>query len=147
MFIGLVIGLPLPITALQILWINLVTDGLPALALGVDPKEPNIMDRPPRNPKENIINKSRGIRIVIIGLVMMLGTLLLFRMYNPEINLIYAQTVSFSVLMMFQMFNVLNCRSETYSLFKIGIFSNRSGYSGLFHGIPRFFDFTWHPSA
>ena len=124
LFIGLIIGLPLPITALQILWINLVTDGLPALALGVDPKDPDIMNKPPRSPKENIINKSRGIRIVLVGLIMMLGTLTLFRIYNPEINLVYAQTVSFSVLMMFQMFNVLNCRSEEHSLLRIGIFSN-----------------------
>ena len=63
-------------------------------------------------------------RMFLIGIIMMAGTLAVFRAYNPESNLIYAQTMAFSVLMMFQMFNVLNRRSDEHSLFKIGIFSN-----------------------
>ncbi|TKJ17847.1 ATPase [Candidatus Woesearchaeota archaeon B3_Woes] len=114
----------LPLIALQILWINLVTDGLPALALGVDPTEPHIMRKKPRNPKENIINKSRAIKMIFIGIIMMVGTLGIFKIYNPNINLVYAQTIAFTTLVMFQMFNVLNLRSDQHSLFKIGIFSN-----------------------
>jgi Ca2+-transporting ATPase len=115
----------LPLLAIQILWINLVTDGLPALALSMDPSEPGIMKLPPRNPKENIINKSKTIRMFLIGIIMAVGTLVLFNAYNPEANLAYAQTMAFSVLVMFQMFNVLNRRSDEHSLFKIGFFTNK----------------------
>ncbi len=123
-FTALLIGLPLPLVALQILWINLVTDGLPALALGVDPADPDIMALPPRDPKENIINKTRAFTMFTIGTVMMIGTLLLFNHYDPHTNLVYAQTAAFTCLMMFQMFNVLNSKSEKHSLFEVGIFSN-----------------------
>ncbi|MBW2976905.1 calcium-translocating P-type ATPase, SERCA-type [Candidatus Woesearchaeota archaeon] len=114
----------LPLLAIQILWINLVTDGLPALALSVDPSDPNIMERKPRNPREKIISNSVIARMVIVGATMMIGTLAIFKICNPETNLMYAQTMAFSTLMFYQMFNVLNCRSEFKSLFKIGIFTN-----------------------
>jgi|TARA_Y100000310_G_scaffold341861_1_gene442547 Ca2+-transporting ATPase len=123
-FIAIMIGLPLPLIAIMILWINLATDGLPALALSVDPSEPNIMERKPRNPKERIISNPIVVRMLIVGVTMMIGTLAVFKLYNPETNLIYAQTMAFSTLMMYQMFNVLNCRSEFTSLFKVGVFSN-----------------------
>jgi len=123
-FIAIMLGFPLPIIAIMILWINLVTDGLPALALSVDPSDPNIMERKPRNPKEKIISKPIIARMLIVGFTMMIGTLAVFKLYNPGTNLVYAQTMAFSTLMIFQMFNVLNCRSEFNSLFKIGIFTN-----------------------
>ena len=122
---AILIGLPLPLIALQILWINLVTDGAPALALSVDPAEPGTMQRPPRKVEENIVNKRRGVLIFIIGIIMTLGTLGLFGWYNPELNLVYAQTMAFTALMMFQMFNVINQRSEEQSIFKLGLFTNK----------------------
>lgn len=124
LFIAIIAKFPLPIVALQILWINLLTDGLPALALGVEPAEPGIMAKPPRNPKEYVITRHHALKMILVGLIMAVGTLWVFRAYNPDANLVYAQTMAFSVLVMFQMFNVLNCRSEDYSLFRIGIFSN-----------------------
>jgi len=108
----------------MVLWINLVTDGLPALALSVDPADPNIMEHRPRSHKDNIISNPIIARMVLVGVVMMIGTLTIFKFYDPESNLAYAQTVAFSTLMFFQMFNVLNCRSEFNSLFKIGFFTN-----------------------
>tara|TARA_Y100000310_G_scaffold94955_1_gene92797 strand:- start:32540 stop:35167 length:2628 start_codon:yes stop_codon:yes gene_type:complete len=124
LFTAIMIGLPLPLIAIMILWINLVTDGLPALALSVDPSDPNIMEQKPRNPKEKIISNPIIVRMIIVGITMMIGTLAIFKIYNPEANLMYAQTIAFSTLMFYQMFNVLNCRSEFNSLFKIGVFSN-----------------------
>lgn len=124
LFIGILLGWPLPVTALMILWINLVTDGAPALALGVDPPEPGVMQRPPRKVQENIVNRQRGAMIMLIGILMMLGTLFVFDFAEPEINLAKAQTMAFTTLMLFQMFNVLNQRSENDSLFAIGVFTN-----------------------
>jgi len=123
-FTGILIGMPLPVTALQILWINLVTDGAPALALGVEPAEPDIMKRKPRMISERIVNKKRTISIFVIGIIMMLGTLGIFHWASFD-NLAYAQTMAFTTLMMFQMANVVNQRSETSSIFKIRFFSNK----------------------
>jgi len=123
-FVGIVIGLPLPLIAIQLLWVNLVTDGLPALALGVDPKEKGIMQRKPRKTEEGILPKWVIMRMFFVGMMMMFGTLMIFKAYSPETDLRHAQTVAFSTLVMFQMFNVLNCRSSEKSLFKIGVFSN-----------------------
>jgi len=115
----------LPLIAIQILWINLVTDGLPALALSVDPHSKNIMERKPRKPGEHIISKAMIYRMVFVGMIMMVGTLAVFKLYGPEVNLLYAQTMAFTTLMMFQMFNVLNCRTDDESLFSVGMFSNK----------------------
>ena len=124
LFLGIMLGWPLPVTALMILWINLVTDGAPALALGVDPEEPGVMQRPPRKVQENIVNKSRGIMMLLIGVIMTLGTLFVFDWYDPDVQLVKAQTMAFTTLMLFQMFNVLNQRSEHKSLFAVGVFKN-----------------------
>lgn len=115
----------LPLLAIHILWINLVTDGLPALTLSVEPAEPGIMERKPRNKKEKILSNKLILRMFLIGIVMMLGTLFMFNKYLPSINPMKAQTIAFTTLMMFQMFNVLNSRSQNKSIFKIGIFSNK----------------------
>jgi len=123
-FIAMLIGMPLPLIAIHILWINLATDGLPALALSVDPTEPGIMERKPRKKDSKILSKNIVLRMMAVGIIMCVGTLALFKLYDPVNNLAYAQTMAFSTLMMFQMFNVLNCRSEKNSIFKIGIFSN-----------------------
>lgn len=125
LFTGIILGWPLPVTALMILWINLVTDGAPALALGIDPPEEGVMKRHPRKISENIVNKSRGLMILLIGLIMMLGTLFVFDYYDPDIQLAKAQTMAFTTLVLFQMFNVLNQRSENESLFAVGVFRNK----------------------
>jgi len=124
LFLAIILRFPLPLIAIQILWINLVTDGLPALALSVDPADPGLMKRPPRNPKEGIITGGRALWMIFAGLIMMVGTLAIFRTYNYDIDLVYAQTMAFTTLVMFQMFNVLNCRSERNSIFKI-LFTNK----------------------
>ncbi|MBW3003000.1 calcium-translocating P-type ATPase, PMCA-type, partial [Candidatus Woesearchaeota archaeon] len=109
-FVGIMLELPLPLIAIQILWINLVTDGFPALALGVEPGEPDIMERKPRDPKEKIVNKHRTFLMIIIGIIMMTGTLAMFWSYLGFKEVVYAQTIAFTTLMMFQMFNVINSR-------------------------------------
>ncbi len=124
LFLAIILRFPLPLIAIQILWINLVTDGLPALALSVDPADPGLMKRPPRNPKEGIITGGRALWMIFAGLIMMAGTLAIFRTYSYDIDLVYAQTMAFTTLVMFQMFNVLNCRSERSSIFKI-LFTNK----------------------
>ncbi|MCX6707012.1 MAG: HAD-IC family P-type ATPase [Candidatus Woesearchaeota archaeon] len=124
-FLAVMFGLPLPLIAVQILWINLATDGLPALALGVDPASSNIMDRRPRKPKSKILDLKKGSYLFFIGLVITIGTLALFEHYDPANNMVYAQTVAFSALMIFQMFNVFNCRSDYKSFFGKGMMSNK----------------------
>ncbi|MEW6097193.1 MAG: calcium-translocating P-type ATPase, SERCA-type [bacterium] len=122
-FTAIMIGMPLPLLAIQILWINLMTDGLPALALGVDPPDIGIMERKPRKKEKSIVSLRRFIWMVIIGIIMMLSTLGIFHFYNPEENLVYARTMAFTTLMMLQMYNVINCRSDHTSAFR-GFFSN-----------------------
>ncbi len=124
-FIGILLGLPPPLLALQILLMNIVTDGLPALALGIEPIEADIMFRKPRKPKERIFSKSTLINMLIVGIILCIGTLGIFKLYLNSGEVRYAQTMAFTTLVMFQMFNVLNCRSEKRSLFSVGIFSNK----------------------
>ncbi|MBX6367723.1 MAG: cation-translocating P-type ATPase [Rhodospirillales bacterium] len=120
-------GVVLPLLATQILWINLVTDGAPALALGVDPADPGIMDAPPRPRGEGVITLEMWVGIAFVGLVMAAGTLLVLDAALPG-GLIegsgetrYAQTMAFTTLVLFQLFNVFNARSD-----------ERSALSGLF---------------
>lgn len=120
-FVGIILGFPLPVIAIQLLWINLMTDGLPALALGVEPIDHDIMQRKPRSIKESIIDKRTTYWTLSIAVIMMVGTLIIFRGFE---GLRHAQTVAFTTLMMFQMFNVLNCKSNIHSVFKI-FFNNK----------------------
>ena len=123
-FGAMLMGLALPITAIQILWINLITDGLPALALGVEKAEPNIMERPPRDSKEKIVTKSEAKFVFLVGIIMMVGSIFLFVKYLPK-GYAYASTMAFCTLMLFQMFNVFNNRSEKVSIFKLKFFGNK----------------------
>jgi len=123
-------GLVLPLLATQILWINLVTDGAPALALGVDPADPDVMSLPPRPRDEGVVTRQMWMGILFVGAVMAAGTLLVLDASLPG-GLIegtgdpgYAQTMAFTTLMMFQLFNVLNARSDEHSAFE-GLFRNR----------------------
>ncbi len=114
----------LPLLAVHLLWINLVTDGPPALALGVDPPSPDVMSRPPRDPKEKILSR-RAIRfLIMVGIIMTIGTLGVF-WWGLGVSLDKARTLAFTTLVIYEMFNVINCRSLKYSMFKIGVFSNR----------------------
>ncbi len=125
----------LPVIAIQILWINLVTDGLPALAMGVDPPDPDVMFRKPRDPKEPILTRKSIYFIIYSGIIISAGTLFLFFLYSyPEIaaggstvDVVengYARTVSFSMLIVFQMIMALNIRKEEHSLIGKELFRN-----------------------
>ena len=123
--------LPIPLLAIHILWINLVTDGLPGLALASEPAETNIMTRPPRNPKENIFSNGMGLHILWVGLLMGIVTLgIQFWAINRESS--HWQTMAFTVLCFSQMGHVLAIRSDRESLFKIGVFSNKPLLGALF---------------
>lgn len=122
-FAASLMGLPLPLIAVQILWMNLLTDGVPALALGIDPPEPNIMNRPPRNPKEPTIDKKMWNFIALIGLIVMIGSVAVFAKYLSG-DLQYARTMAFSTVVMFQMWNVFNARTAE-SIFKKTLWDNK----------------------
>ncbi len=134
MFFGVVLGpviglqakgsdLVLPLIATQLLWINLVTDGAPALALGLDPGHPGLMQRPPRSKGEGVITRRMWIGIFYVGFIMAVGTLWVLDASLPgglvagSGDLRYAQTMTFTTLMMFQLFNVFNARSDEASAF------------------------------
>ena len=116
-------GVVLPLLATQILWINLVTDGAPALALGVDPADAGVMNEPPRPRGEGVITRRMWVGIFFVGVVMAAGTLLVLDASLPggliegSGSMRYAQTMAFTTLMLFQLFNVFNARSDERSAF------------------------------
>ncbi len=127
MLLTALIGMPLPLLPVQILWINLVTDGLPALALSVDPADPDIMKRSPRHPQAQILDRERLYVMCAQGLFMALITMATFAfcLYGMELDLDRARTLAFTVLVFVQLFHALNCRSDRYSLFQVGVWTNR----------------------
>ena len=122
-------GVVLPLLATQILWINLVTDGAPALALGVDPADAGLMNQPPRPRGEGVITGSMWRGILFVGAVMATGTLIVLDASLPggliegAGNMRYAQTMAFTTLVSFSLFTVFNARSDAQSAF-VGLFSN-----------------------
>jgi Ca2+-transporting ATPase len=118
------LGMPLPLLPLQILWINLVTDGLPALALSVEPAERDIMNRPPRHPTETVFSRGVGRHILWVGFVMGFVPLAAGYFFWTH-NRSEWQTIVFITLTFSQIAHVLAIRSERDSLFAMGIFSNR----------------------
>ncbi|MHA1971952.1 MAG: calcium-translocating P-type ATPase, PMCA-type [Candidatus Hodarchaeales archaeon] len=132
MFLGIILtsllfGEPiLPLVAIQILWVNLVTDGLPALALGVDPPDPDIMTRKPRDPNESILTRKSVFFIIYSGIVIGVLTLLLFLLYLPQDpqEITHARTMAFTLLILFQMIMAINIRKEEHSLIGKEFFRN-----------------------
>jgi len=124
-FIAILIGLPRPLLPIQILWVNLVTDGFPALALGLDPAEKDIMKKPPRNPKEGIFSGKMGFNIFSQGIFIGFITLIAFYYGYSQYSLVVGETMAFGTLSFTQLWQSLNSRSDKFSLFKLGIFSNR----------------------
>lgn len=114
MLFAMILGLPLPLVPIQILWVNLVTDGLPAMALGLDKPEDNVMKRGPRHPKEGVFARGLGWKVVSRGFLIGAMTLIAFIIahnQHPD-ELIYAQTIAFATLVMAQLIHVFDCRSE-----------------------------------
>ena len=127
MFISSLVGFPAPLLPIHILWVNLVTDGLPALALGVDPIDPNIMKRPPRKAKEAVVTKERAVLMLMQGSFIAFCCLLAFILvlFIEKEGIARARSAAFIVLACSQLFHSFNCRSMTESLFKIGVFTNK----------------------
>jgi Ca2+-transporting ATPase len=127
MLVAPFLGLPLPLTAIQILWINLVTDGLPGLAMSFEPSEKNVMERKPFAPNENIFGRGLGRHILwvgpLMGMVSLLGGLFYYSSANPDDTT--WQTMIFTVLTLSQMGHALAVRSERDSLFTQGLRSNK----------------------
>jgi Ca2+-transporting ATPase len=134
MVIGPFLGMPLPLLPLQILWMNLVTDGLPALALGVEPAEDDVMDRPPRSASETIFGGGTTMFIGVFGLAMSLITLGVgWWMWNADDPA--WQSVLFTVLIFAQLGLALEVRSESRSLFTIGLRTNPAMLGAVAIGI------------
>ena len=122
------LGWPLPLLPIHILWINLVTDGFPALALAVDPKDPDVMKRPPRDPQARLLDRERFLAVCLQGTVMALVTLAVFgislTIWHDEVP--FARTMTFTTLVLVQLLHAFSCRHERYSLFQIGVMTNRA---------------------
>ncbi len=130
-FLAPFLGLPIPLLPVHILWINLVTDGLPGIALAAEPATKNIMKRGPRPPSESIFAHGMGMHILWVGLLMgivpLITQALAIHWHDS-----HWQTMVFTVLCLSQMGHVLAIRSDTESVFRIGLFSNRSLIAAIF---------------
>ncbi len=137
MFAAIVLGWDIPLLPIHILWVNLITDTFPALSLGMDPDDPDIMKRKPRDPKESLFAGRGGISIAVNGLFIGALTLFAFRfgflVYDG--SLIHARTLAFAVLSISQLFHAFNLRNADKSLRRIGFFGNRFLVAALAAGI------------
>jgi Ca2+-transporting ATPase len=124
MFFAGLLDWPLPLLAIHILYVNLATDGFPAIALGVDPPEPDVMRRPPRDPKESLFKKIKA-SIGIMSIYISIAILLVFYWALQRTNLDITRTIVFASLIMIELFNAYNCRSIEHSIFKIGPLKNK----------------------
>jgi Ca2+-transporting ATPase len=135
MFAALVIGLRVPLLAIQILWINLVTDGLPAIALGFEPSEPDVMKRKPRPPRENIFAHGVGLHVIWVGIWLGATTLIGYawglnryggELFDPSDEaLALGRTMAFSILALAQIFEVLAIHGGDASFFQVPLHRNK----------------------
>jgi Ca2+-transporting ATPase len=128
-FGSIIVGWIPPLIPIHILWVNLVTDVLPALALGMDPGDPNVLDEKPRDPKESLFAHGGGRFMVLNGFLIGLLTIGVYRLglhlYAESANsLVHAQTLAFAVLSLSQLFHAFNMRHRTKSIFQVGVFTN-----------------------
>ncbi|HOD38345.1 MAG TPA: calcium-translocating P-type ATPase, SERCA-type [Candidatus Marinimicrobia bacterium] len=127
MFFSSLLGLPIPLFPIQILWVNLITDGFPALALGVEPLDPHVMERPPRPKDEGIVTKKTIFILLLQGFFIAFTSLLAFILVLKVENegLARARTAAFIVLAVSQLFHSFNYRHFTESVFKVGFLGNK----------------------
>lgn len=127
MFLATLFAMPLPLLPVQILWINLVTDGFPALALAVDPKDPDVMRQSPRSPHEPFLTKPRLLVMFSQGAFLALISMAVFVycFYWMDLDLDRARTLTFTIMVLAQLVHALNCRHERRSLFAIGVWTNK----------------------
>lgn len=123
-FLGLILGMNAPLLAIQLLWINLVTDSIPAIALGLEPEDKNIMNRKPKSNKSGIFSDGLWNKIIVEGTMIGVLTLLIFSIGNKLYGLEVARTMAFVSLGMIEMVHSFNIRSEE-SIFKVGISHNK----------------------
>ncbi|MBL8359610.1 MAG: cation-translocating P-type ATPase [Rubrivivax sp.] len=126
-FGAMLVGLPMPLRPVQLLWLNLVSDGAPALALGLEKGDPDIMKQPARSPREPVIDRTMAVGIAVIGVVDMLAILTVFwlALQRHPGGLAAAQTMAFVTLCTSELIRAFTARSEHHSVFAIGLFSNR----------------------
>jgi Ca2+-transporting ATPase len=136
MVVCILLGLPTPLIATQLLWINLLTDTLPAVALGMDPGDPDVMTLKPRNPKESFFSDRAGVQVIVGGVLIGLLTTFAFwygyhtNGYSPRDSNVpnevteYARTMAFMTIIACQLLYSLSFRHNTKSIFQVGIFSN-----------------------
>jgi Ca2+-transporting ATPase len=127
MLFSTLLGLPLPLLPIQILWMNLVTDGIPALALAVDPKAPDLMKRRPRRPDAMLLDGKRFLAVGLEGVMLSVIALgaFVYSLYGWRQTVEQARTVAFTVMVVAQLVHAFNCRSERLSLFQVGLGTNR----------------------
>jgi Ca2+-transporting ATPase len=126
-FGAMLAGLPIPLKPIHLLWLNLVSDGAPALALGMEKGEPDIMKQPPRPPKEPVITSDMAIGISVVAVTDMIAVLAVFYLATQRFpgHLEIAQTIAFVTLCTSELLRAFTARSEHYSVFALGVFSNR----------------------
>jgi len=127
MLFAALIGLPLPLLPIQILWMNLVTDGFPALALAVDPKSPDLMKQPPRRPEARLLDGGTLLAIGAQGVMLSAIALgaFVYSLYGLHQEVEQARAVAFTVMVIAQLVHAFNCRSERLSVFQVGLWTNR----------------------
>ncbi len=126
MFVAAIAGLPMPLIPIQILWVNLVTDGFPAVALGFEPGEKDVMDRPPVAKESDVFSEGLGRKIIFRGITIGFGTLFVYWLIHfIGGDLITARTAAFAHLVTAQLVHVLECKSERHSITEISFFSNK----------------------
>lgn len=127
MLVTSLLGWPVPLLPVQLLWINLVTDGLPALALSLEPPEPEIMNRRPRGKKESILDLNAGATILLQGLLVASAAFIAFAIIylQGKESVVRAQVMAFSVLVFAELLRAVSARSRTVSIFRLGLSSNK----------------------
>ncbi|HUJ73270.1 MAG TPA: cation transporting ATPase C-terminal domain-containing protein, partial [bacterium] len=126
MFLAALLELPDPFTPIQILWVNIIMDGPPAMALGLEPTRPETMAEPPRKPGAQILTWPRLARVVFLGAVMVAGSLVMLVKARAPMGQPAALTMTFSAFVLFQVFNVFNARAERGSIVSPQFFHNRT---------------------
>ncbi len=126
MLLATLAGLPLPLVPMQILWMNLVTDGLPAIALGLEPTDVDLMLQKPRNPREGVLARGLLVRVLFSGIIISLSALAIFALglgLYPH-DLARVRTMAFTTLVLAQLIFAFQCRSERYSPFEMNFWGN-----------------------